>query len=512
MQQIIDRVKENHFTKMIKPQEDNYMESTDRPVILFNPCSVHRIGDFTLPMGLLMTAINICRDYRVVIIDQIVEKNWQAQLEKLLKENPVCVGISAMTGPQILEGLKASRIVKRHGCPVVWGGVHPTIQPENTLAHNLVDYVVAGEGEIAFAELVHALDSGNSCEKIPGVWYSKNGRSYYGGDRGRFVDLNSLPEIPYHLIDLRKYIKSSSRGNTLNLYTSRGCPQKCAFCYNESVNKRRWRAFSAERTGNDIDRILKAFPDIRHFQFWDDDFFTNLGRARRIAEDISKLSPAITWSALGAHVREVNRMDQDYLRTLQKSGCQEMLIGVESGSEKILKLIQKNFKLEELFAVNQKLQEFGITPTYTFISGIPGENDADIKKSIKVMFKLKHDNPDIILGNMKPLICYPGTAMYRKALELGFEPPKNLEEWGAYTWGNYTQMMYPWVKPKRKRLLSHIYYYTVLMNPEYMFIRSKFFTYISKLLLPLAAWRVKNFCFIFPVESWGMNLVRKLIM
>jgi anaerobic magnesium-protoporphyrin IX monomethyl ester cyclase len=488
------------------------MINAGRPVILFNPSSVHRIGDFTLPMGLLMAAIHVCRHYRVVIVDQVVERNWQTKLGRLLEENPVCVGISAMTGVQILEGLRASRIVKRHGCPIVWGGIHPTIQPESTLAHELVDYVVAGEGEVAFAELVDALAAGKSGAGIPGVWYTDGDRSRYGGDRERFVDLNALPAIPYHLIDMRKYIKPSSRGNTLNLYTSRGCPQQCTFCYNNSINKRRWRSFSADRTISDIHELLKVFPDIRHFQFWDDDFFTNPKRARRIAEGLTRISPAITWSALGAHVREVDRMDTDYLRSLQESGCKEMLIGVESGSEKVLKLIKKNFKLEELFRVNQKLQKFGITPTYTFISGVPGEDDTDIKKSIAVMFKLKRDNPDIILGNMKPVISYPGTALYRKALELGFKPPESLAGWGDYTWGNYMEITYPWVTPARKRLLSHLYYYTVLMNPEYMFIRSKIFTFLAKLLLPIAAWRVKNFSFVLPVESWGMNLVRKYVM
>ncbi len=463
-------------------------------------------------MGLLMAAVSLYRNYPVVIIDQIVDKDWRSRLEGELKRNPLCVGVSAMTGTQILEGLKASRIARRHGCPVVWGGIHPTIQPESTLAHELVDYVVAGEGEVSFAELVGALAAGRGGEGIPGVWYTKNGQGHFGGERDRFVKLDELPEIPYHLVDLRKYIKPSARGNTLNLYTSRGCPQECTFCYNESINRRRWRPFSAERTLDDIHRILAEFPDIRHLQFWDDSFFTHLKRARRIAEGLAEVSPAITWSALGTHVREVHRMDDDYLTCLQKSGCKEMLIGVESGSEKILEIIKKDFHLDELFAANRKLRNFGITPTYTFISGVPGEDDTDLRKSIEVMFKLKEDNPDIILGNVKPLICYPGTAVYGRALELGFEPPESLERWGDYTWGNYTQMAYPWVTPARKRLLNHLYFYTVLMNPEYMFIRSKLFTFIARMLLPLATWRVKNLRFALPIESWGMNLIRKVAM
>lgn len=483
-----------------------------RPVILFNPCSVHRIGDFTLPMGLLMAAALIWREHPVVVIDQIVEKGWRKRLEDALRQDPICLGVSAMTGPQILEGLEASRLALRAGCPVVWGGIHPTIQPESTVAHELVDYVVAGEGEVTFAKLVRSLAAGRHGEGIPGVWWKEDGRPRCGGVRERFVVLDELPEIPYHLVDLRRYVKPSARGDTLNLYTSRGCPYRCTFCYNEAVNARRWRAFSAERCLRDVRRILADFPSVRHLQFWDDSFFTSLRRARELAEGLAELSPAVTWSALGAHVRDVSRMDDDYLATLRRSGCKEVLIGVESGSDRIREAIGKDFELEELFEANLRLRAFGITPTYTFLSGIPGEDDGDLRRTVEVMFRLQRDNPDAVLGNVKPLICYPGTAAYREALELGFEPPSTLEEWGEYTWGNYARMPYPWVTAARKRRLSHLYYYTVLMNPEYLFIRSRLFTTVARLLRPVASWRVRRFCFALPVESWGMNLVRKVAM
>jgi radical SAM superfamily enzyme YgiQ (UPF0313 family) len=247
-------------------------------------------------MGLLMAAINLYEKYRVVIIDQIVQKDFKSHLLSLLEQEPICIGITAMTGRQIQGGLLASKMAKDKGSPVVWGGTHPSLLPEQTLSHPLVDYVVQGEAEESFAELVDALAQGKErVNGIAGLWSKDNGRVVFGGER-EFVDINSLPAVPYHLVDINKYIKSGRYGRALSLYTSRGCPQQCTFCYNPAIHKRRWRSQSAESVLKDIKRLQREYQ-VEHFQFWDDSFFASLQRARAIAEGIMQLEPSVTWSA-----------------------------------------------------------------------------------------------------------------------------------------------------------------------------------------------------------------------
>ncbi|OGW83054.1 MAG: hypothetical protein A2987_01850 [Omnitrophica bacterium RIFCSPLOWO2_01_FULL_45_10] len=262
----------------------------------------------------------------------------------------------------------------------------------------------------------------------------------------------------------------------------------------------------------DIRSLLKNHPNVTHVEFWDDNFFVHLKRAKDIAEGIRRLDPRITWSVLGTHVHDVTRMDDDYLACLKRSGLKEVLTGVESGSQRIIEVIKKNFKMEELFLSNKRLANFGIRPTYSFISGIPGERDEDIKATIDTMFRLKEENPNILVGNIKPFICYPGTALYERAMKLGFKSPESLEGWSKFVWGNYFSLNIPWMPLRRKRTLAWLYYYTVLMNPEYMFIHSKIFTVIAKILRPVAEWRVRKMCFRFPVEAWVMNLVQSLVL
>jgi radical SAM superfamily enzyme YgiQ (UPF0313 family) len=487
-------------------------ESGKRTVVLFNPKTMRGVGEDSIPpIGLLMAAIYLESRYDVVIVDQRVEHGWQARLEELCSKNPVCLGVSALTGKQIEWGLLGSEIAKRRGCPVVWGGIHASLLPEQTLAHPWVDYVVQGEGEETFLELVEALASGKSSEQIPGVWSKRNGQSVFGGARP-FLDISKLPPVPYHLVDMEKYIKPGPHGKTVVFFTSRGCPQRCTFCFNFKFNQSRWRAFSPERVLGDIRRIQKEYPQVAHFEFWDDDFFVNLKRARAIADGIRQLDPPITWSVLGAHVREVTLMNDEYLEALRGSGLKGVIVGVESGSQKMIDVIQKNFKLDELFAVNRRLYAYHIVPTYSFVSGIPGEDDEDIRQTIGVMFRLKKENPEAVVGNIKPFVCYPGTVLYEKMVQQGFKPPSRLEDWIHYVWGNYIHLDIPWVPRSRRYFLGWLYYYTVLMNPNYIFVRSRLFSFFAHMLCPLAEWRVKNFCFRFPVEAWVMYLIQRFIL
>jgi anaerobic magnesium-protoporphyrin IX monomethyl ester cyclase len=479
-------------------------------VVLVNPRSMKGIGASTLPMGLLMVSVHLVRTCRVVIIDQSVEPDWRGRLAGLLAEKPVCVGITAMTGRQISEGLVVSALARRAGVPVVWGGIHPTLLPRQTLEHPLIDFVVEGEGEETLPELLEALLAGRDPGGIAGLWSKRDGAIAHGGPR-EFVDLGALPPVPYHLLDLSRYVKPGPRGPTLSLYTSRGCPQRCTFCYNRLVHFSRWRGLPAEQVVSDVRGILARHPEIRHLQFWDDNFFANLPRAREIAEGMAGLGPAFSWSALGAHVKSLRRMDDEYLEFLRRSRLTDVLVGVESGAQRMIDLVNKNFRKEDLFLVNQRLGQYGIRPTYTFISGIPEETDADIEETLDTMFRLRDENREVVLGNIKPFVCYPGSELYTRALAMGFRPPATLEAWSTFVWGNYARFDIPWVTPRRRRYLAHLYYYTVLLNPEYLFIDSKIFSFGARLLLPLTIWRLRNRNFALPVESWMMHQVNRLL-
>jgi len=131
------------------------------------------------------------------VIDQRIEPQWEAELLDELKKGPLCVGISSMTGPQLRYALAASKLVKAHSsAPVIWGGPHPSLMPEQTLRHELIDVVVEGEGEETLPELLQALEGKRPMGTVRGIWYKDGGRPVKTAPRD-FTDLNTQPPL-YH--------------------------------------------------------------------------------------------------------------------------------------------------------------------------------------------------------------------------------------------------------------------------------------------------------------------------
>ena len=195
-----------------------------------------------LPMSLLCIATPVLNaGYDVKIIDQRVEPRWRSILKEELQKDPLCVGVSSMTGPQLRHALDISKIVKEYGnLPVVWGGTHASLLPAQTLENENIDIVVQGEGEETFAELVQALDGKQPLSNVKGIWYKDNGRIKDTGARP-FIDLNEQPPLPYHLVDLTKFTRTMFGIEHLDFFTSRGCPHQCTFCLNKAFHKKQWR-------------------------------------------------------------------------------------------------------------------------------------------------------------------------------------------------------------------------------------------------------------------------------
>jgi len=192
---------------------------------------------------------------------------------------------------------------------------------------------------------------------------------------------------------------------------------------------------------------------------------------------------------------------------LDKSRCQGFLIGAESGSPRIHKIIQKNITPQMIIDGNKKFIGTGIVPTYTFISGYPTETLEELKMTVNLLFKLWKDNKNIVPGTIKPFIPYPGTPMFDMAIEHGFKPPTTIEGWASTTWDNYLSLDIPWFTEKEKKIREDLYYSTVLMNPDYMFTRNKLFKIATSVLSPIMKMRAKNLNFTLPLE---INIARTI--
>ncbi len=474
-----------------------------KDIILIQP----KAGSFDMlgarcPLALLsLAAIPDKKGYNVKIIDQRINHDWKNELLNSLKKDPICVGITCMTGKQILYALEVSKIVKEESqVPVIWGGIHPTTLPEQTLQNPYIDILVLREGEITFMELIEALEKKSSLKNVKGIYYKENGKIIKNPEREFIKNLDELPDLPYKLVDVKKYSSLDIEGSSLDFSSSRGCPYRCSFCYNTYFNKNTWRPFSAKETVKRLKNLVDKYK-IRTIYFQDDNFCADLNRLKEILIGIKREKIDIKWGTLGLRVDTAKRMDAEILKLMEETGCINVDIGIESGSERILKMIDKRINIEDAIKVNRKMSKFPFIIKYTFIIGFPTETREEIFQTVKTSIKLAKENKRAYTP-LSIYTPYPRTPMYDLAIKEGFVPPKSLEEWGKFNLDNWHLSFKSWLSQKQIRYLDSIGLSSLFANKN---IRYKINKRLTKILFnmyhPIADFRFKNNFHFLPLES-----------
>nr|MBP7463541.1 cobalamin-dependent protein [Bacteroidales bacterium] len=225
-----------------------------------------------IPESLLaIAALPVKNGYKVVIIDQRINSNWKKELAAWVMQKPICVGITTLTGPSISHALDAAEIVKSidADCKVVFGGVHVTLLPEQSLLHPCIDIVLKGEGDYVFDTLLKALENKTDLHVVEGIYFKENGQIVSTPNGSLITNMGDLPDYPYHLIDMSKYSAMDiENGKSVSFQTSRGCPFSCNFCGNPQLNQNTWRAMPIAKIVSKIE-ILQSVYGFNNFLFLD---------------------------------------------------------------------------------------------------------------------------------------------------------------------------------------------------------------------------------------------------
>ena len=348
--------------------------------------------------------------------------------------DPVFVGITAMSGPQIRYGLEFAGRVRAElpGTPIVWGGVHPTLLPEQTAADARVDVVVRGEAELVVGPLADALAAGEPLDTVAGITYRQGGAA--GADAVRstpdaaLIDLDDIPVgLPYELLPLRLY--PTLRAGRVHLQTSRGCPSRCGFCYNTAFNKRRWRGKSPERVVDEMEWLLRRFPEAKILDPVDDNLFVDRQRVEAICELILSRGLKFRWRA-NCRFDYLARYDAEFLRLVERAGCMELDFGGESGSARMQDVVCKDVSADEILTAVANLRRWApsIDPFVSWLSGLPGETYADMEKTFDLMDAMGRANPRTQHYGIFLYTPFPSPLLDELPPE--FTPPASLEEWG----------------------------------------------------------------------------------
>ncbi len=365
-----------------------------------------------IPLGLCyLAAVAEKEGYTAKTLD--LARDSLHHVEEVLKiEKPDFLGISCWTDTR-MSTIEVARLAKKinPNIKIIIGGSHATFFPEHMFKLAPIDVVVLGEGEETLKELLKAYTNNKSFSKIKGIAYKQKNKIIKTQTRPLITNLDEIPFPIYNGLDIKRYRgddKFSRAKDAINgmMISSRGCPYQCTFCSTCLYWERKWRARSAKNTVDEMEHIYNKYG-INNIRFWDDHFTLNKARAIEICKEIikRKLHKKITW---GTSLR-VDCLNEETINWMKKAGCNKLIFGVESGSPTILHNIKKGFTVKNIEDAFDLCHKHKMYANASIMVGNPGENEKTVDETIKVLKKIKPDNP-IRGGSI--LIVFPGTEIY----------------------------------------------------------------------------------------------------
>lgn len=376
------------------------------------------------PVGLFKIQQYCRNDYKIFIVDERIV-NAEITITRLCEQNDViCLGLSVMTGEQINSAIRLSKQFHSK-LPIVWGGVHPTICPESVISQPYVDYIIRGDGEEAFRLLLSELEQYSGCLPKDRATFFEHNLFYLNNLNSAVIDFEKA------IIPSEYFISRDGFTHALPLETSRGCPYKCAFCHN-AIYGQNYRTVDLQSVIHNINQMAK----IQHVDgiiFQEDNFLINKTRVQSILNELNRCG--IGWKANG-RIDCFKRFlqDPDFMSLLLDSNCHVLQFGIESGSQRILNMINKQISIEDIREVNKELAHYDIALRYNFIIGLPTETQDEIGQTLNLIHELQCENPHVESPFVNIYSPYPGTRLYQQAIKCGFNAPANLEQWASISW------------------------------------------------------------------------------
>lgn len=410
-----------------------------------------------LPMSVLALAAVLEGRFEYNIIDANVDRDGLKALRNIFRSNPLAkiLAVSVMPGMQMLNAIRHCKIIREEfpSVKIVWGGYFPSMHTDSVVNSSYVDYVIRGQAERAFIELLSALESKSSLDDVHNLSFRRDGVILHTPSLPIY-DPNERPLFPYHRVRMDDYALETFVGKrTMCHETSVGCPHKCNFCGVVDVFQSRWKAETVERT-MEVLLHLKREYGMDSVEFHDSEFFASEKRVAALAELMADLR--INWWAEG-RIDTILKYDTETWKLMQRSGLKMIFFGAESGLDETLQLMDKGgVTVGQTRAVAARCKEYNVQSEFSFVMGAnPTRTEEDIDATIALMYDLQHINPK---SKMHPFIYTPvpfGT-IFDKAVEGGLAYPKNLDEWATHEWTQYTLRRNPHTPWLTKRLYNRI--------------------------------------------------------
>lgn len=393
-----------------------------------------KVGPTTEPLGLayLAAAIKKSNKHNVEIIDaEALQYTNEKLIEYLKVSKPTIIGISSLT-PNYIKAKEIINIIKSNieNIKIIMGGPHITIFPKETLEENEnIDYGVLGEGEITLLELLDCIENKRDISKVKGIVYRKDQKIHITKPRPYIKNIDEVPIPARDLLDMKRYRPAPTYYRKLPSYitlTSRGCPYRCSYC--SKIFGSIYRFHSIERVLEEIEELIIRYKT-KEIIFRDDTFTINKKFVTELCNKIINkgINKKIKWTCM----TRVNLVDEKLLKLMKKAGCWSIHYGIESGSQRLLNLIQKDITIKEIKNAVKWTKKAGIEVKAFFMIGLPTETREETLQTIEFMKELNVDWVQVTIT-----VPYPGTELFEIAKK---EETLKSTNWEDYqTWAGWS--------------------------------------------------------------------------
>jgi radical SAM superfamily enzyme YgiQ (UPF0313 family) len=352
------------------------------------------------------------REYEKIVSDK-THVVWKKLADIVSQAAPMAVGISYYT-PLKCTVERVADLIREvdRDIKIIAGAFHPTFCPEEVMQNPDIDFVIRGEGEIPLLSLVRQLKKDSpKWETVPGIYY-RDRDGQVRGNPGVGL-LNNLDELPFLARDLVLNCDYNHyRDHCLS--SARGCPYTCSFCADRRLWGGKVRRRSVDNVIEEL-RLLKDTYEINFVDFVDGTFTFDRKYLETFCNKLISHNLNIKWRCTARY----DNLDEDLLKLMKRANCSGMYFGLESGSDRVLKAINKRMTVEEIIRVSEMVYSIGIFSATAILLGLPYETKEDMEATLKLMKRVKTSILDV--NSYTPL---PGTPLWDSTSE---EDKKNID-------------------------------------------------------------------------------------
>lgn len=365
----------------------------------------------TLPLGPLSiaTALNAA-GHKAVICDCMTDAN---AYKKFIADSssafrPDIAALSVMSSTGLKHAREIAAFCRQHGLKTVWGGGQAEVYHDLILNSGGADYVSIGDGERSLIELCQMLEGQRAIDDVSGLGYLQNGKEIINPVHP--LEGSEFPQLDFSLVDVEKYVQPFfCTKRMVHLYLSKGCPFNCTFCNRQSPGSTRYRVKDFDRVIAEIRELVSRYH-CDGIYFYDELWCIDAQTARAFCD---KLRTSVSGVLFGCFAR-IGQYDRETLQYLYDAGCRWILFGIESGSAELREKLNKFIDSGSIYETFRDCREIGIITQASFMVGIPGETEDQLRQTVELALSLPADL--LPFQNYSPV---RGSALFRELVNKG---------------------------------------------------------------------------------------------